>query len=102
MFSQEETTALEALGARLRRARLERDESQRRFAARLGVSVPTLRKLEQGNPTVQLGLLVRALSILGALSSLADVPGRQQDLFERWEASQRHPPARQRARRRPR
>jgi len=39
---------LKELGARLRRQRLKRNESQAVFASRIGVSIPTLHKMESG------------------------------------------------------
>ena len=56
--------ALNELGARLRAERLARNEPQARFAARLGVSVPTLRRMEQGDPTAQIGHWLVALELL--------------------------------------
>ncbi|MEW6490003.1 MAG: helix-turn-helix domain-containing protein [Thermodesulfobacteriota bacterium] len=96
MFSEDTQAALRALGARLRQARLARNEPQHRFALRLAVSVPTLRKLEQGDPAVGLGVLAEALAVLGRLEDLSGVLAPPRDLFARWEAEQR--PRRQRAR----
>ncbi|AUB81649.1 helix-turn-helix domain-containing protein [Candidatus Thiodictyon syntrophicum] len=69
--TSEESEALQALGARLRRRRLLAGEPQLRAAARIGVSLPTYRKLEQGKPGAQIGLWVRALRLYGALDDLA-------------------------------
>ncbi len=66
--------ALEQLGADLAVARLRRKESLKTWAKRMGVSVPTLLRLEAGEPTVSLGVLATALWLLsrdGALASLA-------------------------------
>ena len=68
--TSEESEALQALGARLRR-RLQAGEPQLRAAARIGVSLPTYRKLEQGDPGAQIGVWVRALRLYGALDDLA-------------------------------
>ncbi len=59
------------LGARLRRRRLAAGEPQLRAAARVGVSLPTYRKLEQGDPGAPVGLWVRALRLYGSLDDLA-------------------------------
>jgi len=48
---QIEDVKLQALGTRLREERLRRNETQALFAARVGVSVPTLRKMEAGDPS---------------------------------------------------
>ena len=46
--------ALTKLGERLKSVRLDRNETQDRFAARMGVSVPTLRNMEKGDPAVRI------------------------------------------------
>jgi len=66
--------ALASLGADLAVARLRRKESLKTWAKRLGVSVPTLLRLEAGEPSVSLGVLATALWLIGrdgALGSLA-------------------------------
>jgi transcriptional regulator with XRE-family HTH domain len=65
-----EYQALAAFGGRLRRRRLAAAEPQTRAASRIGVSVPTYRKLEQGDPTVPIGPWVRALRLYGDLADL--------------------------------
>jgi transcriptional regulator with XRE-family HTH domain len=55
-------------------ARLRRKESLKTWAQRLGVSVPTLMRLEAGEPSVSLGVLATALWLIGrdaALTTLA-------------------------------
>jgi transcriptional regulator with XRE-family HTH domain len=72
MFSiaEIERSALAALGERLRRRRLAAAEPQTRAASRIGVSVPTYRKLEQGDAGVPIGPWVRALRLYGDLADL--------------------------------
>ncbi len=53
------------LGAGLRRARIEHQLCQAGFAERIGVSVPTYRRMEQGNAAVPIGYWIRALYLLG-------------------------------------
>ncbi len=65
--------ALAALGRRLREARLARDEPMRVFAERIGVSVPTLRAMEQGAGTVAITHWVNALWALDRLHELSSV-----------------------------
>jgi transcriptional regulator with XRE-family HTH domain len=77
---------IQALGERLRLARVRRSLSAVVFAERMGVSRMTLSRLEKGAPNVALGTYLRALRILGLerdLDLLAkdDVLGRKlQDL----------------------
>lgn len=54
----------EALGQRLRAARLRRRMSEEEMAARSFISRPTLRKLEAGNLTVSAAILARVLEVL--------------------------------------
>lgn len=56
---------LVALGQRLRAARLRRKLTQAMLAERVGVTVPTLRKLEEGNASTSLSVMLRALVVLG-------------------------------------
>ncbi|WP_224962427.1 helix-turn-helix domain-containing protein [Geomonas subterranea] len=58
------THKLAALGARLRAERLKRDMPQAEFAARLDISIPTLHKMESGDPGVQVGYWMIALEVL--------------------------------------
>ena len=66
--------AIEKLGADLAVARLRRKESLKTWAQRMGVSVPTLQRLEAGDPGVGIGIVATALWLIqrdGALSQLA-------------------------------
>lgn len=94
MFSDNSLALLVALGRRLRTERLARNEPQARFAARLGVSVPTLRRLEQGDPAAQIGHWLAALELLGRLADAEAWLAPRYSLFDAAAAS----PARQRAR----
>ena len=98
MVSVEAQAALSSLGERIRVTRLRRNESQTRFSARLAISVPTLRKLEKGDPTVSLGVLAEALCVmerLDDLRALFSLPTA--DPFARWEIETSEKPARRRA-----
>ena len=70
--TSEEKDLLTVLGQRLRSRRLQRDEKQLSMAARIGVSVPTYRKMEQGDPSTALGNWVRAIRLLGDPQALED------------------------------
>lgn len=56
---------LKDLGERLRLARLRRKLTTELFAERMGVSRETLRRLENGDPSIAMGTYVRALRVLG-------------------------------------
>src|SRR5579872_1126647 len=62
--------ALRGLGENLAIARLRRRESQREWAGRLGCSIPTLIRLERGDPAVGAGLYATALWLIGRASGL--------------------------------
>lgn len=56
---------IEALGQRLRAARMRRSMTQEIMAERVGVSIPTIGKLENGDPSTSLATMLRALTVLG-------------------------------------
>ena len=71
--------ALEKLGADLAVARLRRKESLKTWAKRLGVTVPTLLRLEAGDPGVGIGILATALWLVGRDAALADLAAPEHD-----------------------
>jgi hypothetical protein len=76
--------AIEKLGADLAVARLRRKESLRSWAQRLGVTVPTLQRLESGDPAVSIGIVATALWLIrrdGELRNLA-APEHDQGAIE--------------------
>ena len=81
------------LGASVRSLRIARGDRQTIFAQRIGVSVPTLRRLERGDQTVQLGAWLRALWVLDKLAGVTAAAIPQATLFDRIER-----PVRQRVR----
>jgi len=77
--------ALKQLGENLAIARVRRRETQRAWARRIGVSIPTLIRLEHGDPGVGIGIVATALWMLGraqALPELAD-PSKDRGALER-------------------
>ncbi|MEO7382450.1 MAG: hypothetical protein ABIV25_12000 [Paracoccaceae bacterium] len=71
--------ALEQLGADLAVARLRRKESLKTWAKRIGISVPTLLRLEAGEPSVSLGVLSTALWLIGRDQALATLATPKED-----------------------
>jgi len=71
--------ALRRLGENLAIARVRRKESQRTWAQRLSVSVPTLIRLEQGDPGVSAGIYATALWLMGRVQALPDLADPQHD-----------------------
>lgn len=72
-------SALERLGADLAVARLRRKESLVSWASRLGVSVPTLMRLEAGEPGVGMGIYATALWLIGRDGALAELASPEKD-----------------------
>ncbi|MBI5786348.1 MAG: helix-turn-helix transcriptional regulator [Rhodocyclales bacterium] len=100
MFSNSDTAnSLSALGERLRTARLTKGDSQLVFARRLGVSIPTLREMEQGAPSVGIGAWAAALWALSRLREMDGLLMPQESLFAQLERPRQ---VRQRAPRRAR
>lgn len=71
--------ALRGLGENLAIARVRRRESQRVWAKRLGVSVPTLIRMERGDPGIGVGILATALWMLGRAQALAELADPEKD-----------------------
>jgi len=70
------TRSLRKLGDDIRNARRRRRISTKLMAERAGISRPTLRKVEEGDPAVSLGIYASVLFVLGMsdrLEELADV-----------------------------
>jgi DNA-binding XRE family transcriptional regulator len=67
------TQALRGLGENLAIARIRRRESQRTWAKRLGISVPTLIRMERGDPGVSVGIYATALWLIGRVASLPGI-----------------------------
>ena len=88
MFKKEEKV-LTRLGQRLKQARLERDDSQKDFAFRIGISVPTLQKMEKGSPQVAIGTWVRAMGILGRLEDIEVLLAPKKSLADRYASYQK-------------
>lgn len=72
---------MQALGQRMKAARLRREMSTVLFAERVGISRDTLNRLEKGDPTIALGTYLRALRVLGLDKDLDTVA--QDDVFGR-------------------
>ena len=71
--------ALRGLGENLAIARIRRHESQRAWAGRLGVSIPTLIRLERGDPGVGAGIYATALWLMGRVTGLPDLAAPAED-----------------------
>ena len=71
---------LSELGSNLAIARKRRKESLRAWAGRIGVSEPTLMRMERGDPGVAIGTYATALWLIGRAQALPDLAAPQLDL----------------------
>jgi transcriptional regulator with XRE-family HTH domain len=71
--------ALETLGSHLAVARVRRKESLATRAQRIGTSIPTLTRLESGDPSVSMGLYATALWLIGRDGELAQIASPEHD-----------------------
>ena len=76
----EVTSALAKLGENLALARVRRKESQRVWAARIGISVPTLIRLERGDANVGMGIYATALWMMGRAHALGELANPIDDM----------------------
>jgi hypothetical protein len=87
-------TALRKLGGDLATARKRRSQSLKDWALRLQVSIPTLMRLEKGDPTVSMGVYATALWIINRQDALAAAADPKEDLgaleADIHKAQQRH------------
>ena len=79
------TQALRTLGENLAIARVRRRESQRVWAKRLGISVPTLIRMERGDSGVSAGIYATALWLMGRVNVLPELaaPANDRGALER-------------------
>lgn len=71
--------SLRQLGENLAVARIRRHETQSEWARRMGVSRPTLIRMEQGDPGVGIGLFATALWLMGRVEVLPEVAAPAED-----------------------
>jgi transcriptional regulator with XRE-family HTH domain len=80
-----------ALGKRLRAARLRRKMTQPMMAERVGVSIPTIVKLEAGDPSTSLATMLRVLTVLGMAADI-DLLAAEDTLGRALQDSELKPP----------
>ena len=65
--------AMRMLGNRIRQERLRRNWSQQDLSAKVGVTLPTYRKIEKGDGSVEFRHVVKALAVLGYQDALGEI-----------------------------
>ena len=76
------------MGLRLRKARVEAGMTQALLAARAGVSVRVISRMERGDTTVSLGRWLKVSLILGLLESWEEVLLIKEDPFAQYDREQ--------------
>jgi hypothetical protein len=72
-------THLRELGDNLAIARKRRREPLKAWAQRIGVSEPTLMRMEKGDPSVSMGVYATALWLMGRTQAIADLAAPTHD-----------------------
>lgn len=72
--------AIESLGSHLAVARTRRRESQAARAKRMGISKPTLSRMEAGDPSVSMAVYATSLWLMGRDSELARIASPEHDV----------------------
>lgn len=72
-------TQLRSLGDNLAVARKRRRESRAVWAQRMGVSEPTLTRMERGDASVAIGTYATALWLMGRAAAIADLAAPEHD-----------------------
>jgi DNA-binding XRE family transcriptional regulator len=70
---------LRELGENLAVARKRRREPLKAWAQRIGVSEPTLMRMEKGDPSVSMGVYATALWLMGRSQAIADLAAPEHD-----------------------
>jgi len=70
---------IQQLGRHIALARKRRDETQAQWAGRLGVSLPTMARIERGDPSVAMASYVMCLWLVNQAQGLADLIAPQHD-----------------------
>ena len=70
---------LRQLGEHIHIARKRRKQSLAAYAARMQVSIPTLRKLEKGDPSVSVAAYATALWVIGRVHMLSELASPETD-----------------------
>lgn len=80
-----ESQLYETLGLRLRKARIQKNETQHLFGIRVGVSRQVIGRMERGDPAVSLEKWIAVSAVLGLLDSWKDVLLSPIDPFEEYD-----------------
>lgn len=68
-----DTEAVKILGSRIRQERLRRNLTQQYMAQIIGITLPTYRKIESGDGSIEFRHVAKALGILGYSEALGNL-----------------------------
>jgi len=85
-INEAEALVLNSLGQRLEARRLARNERQEVFAARLGISPPTYRKMVKGDPNVKVGYWIQAINLMGSIDEIGSLLAPKKTFFAQRDA----------------
>ncbi len=77
---------LRELGENLSIARKRRCETRKAWAQRIGVSEPTLMRMERGDPSVSMGVYATAIWLMGREQAIAQLAAPEHDMGALEEA----------------
>ncbi len=84
-FTIEEEELLQDLGLRLRKARILRGDKQKQLAARTGISMTIIGRIEKGDPSVSFGRYLKVATALGLFHTLENVFHEEVDPFDEYD-----------------
>ncbi|WP_353367793.1 helix-turn-helix domain-containing protein [Acidovorax sp. FG27] len=85
---------IEQLGQHIAIARKRRKETQAQWAQRLGVSQPTMARIERGDPSVAMASYAMCMWLINQAEGLADIVAPHKDLHSlEQEVARAHPRA---------
>lgn len=84
-FTLAENELAQELGLRLRKARILRGDKQKHLAARTGISLTIVGRIEKGDPSVSFGRYLKVASALDLLHTLGNTFLEEADPFEEYD-----------------
>ncbi len=84
-FTIEEEELLQKLGLRLRKSRILRGDKQKHLAARTGISMTIIGRIEKGDPSVSFGRYLKVASALNLLDTMDNVFLEEADPFDEYD-----------------
>ena len=84
-FTIEEEELLQKLGLRLRKARILRGDKQKQLAARTGISMTIIGRIEKGDPSVSFGRYLKMAAALELLHTLENAFHEEADPFDEYD-----------------